>query len=82
MKFFSLEKFLLFSTCQTHTICQRNEGNNYPKEIFQHIQQLIFLLICFCYTKKEIFEMMKDSGLTDIKFSKKTPYWVAIGIKN
>ena len=34
------------------------------------------------FTKKEIFEMMKDSGLTDIKFSKKTPYWVAIGIKN
>ena len=34
------------------------------------------------FTQSEIFEMMKNSGLTDIKFSKKIPYWVAVGIKN
>ena len=34
------------------------------------------------FTKYEIIEMMRSCGLTDIKFSEKAPYWVAVGIKN
>ena len=33
------------------------------------------------FTKNEIFTMMKDCGLTNIKFSDKIPFWVAVGIK-
>ena len=33
------------------------------------------------FTKDEIFKMMKDSGLCKIQFSKKSPFWVAVGIK-
>ena len=33
------------------------------------------------FTKDEIYTMMQCSGLTDIKFSQKRPYWVAVGIK-
>ena len=33
------------------------------------------------FTKNEIYKMMKKSGLTDIKFSKNSPYWVAVGVK-
>ncbi len=33
------------------------------------------------FTKKEILEMMIESGLTDIRFSNNIPYWVAIGFK-
>ena len=33
------------------------------------------------FTKKEILVMMKDSGLENIKFSKKAPFWVAVGEK-
>ena len=33
------------------------------------------------FTKKEILKMMEDSGLTNIKFSNKIPYWVAVGEK-
>ena len=33
------------------------------------------------YTKKEIIKLMENSGLTDIKFSNRMPYWVAIGFK-
>ena len=33
------------------------------------------------FTKNEIFTMMKDCGLTNIKFSDKVPFWVAVGIK-
>lgn len=33
------------------------------------------------FSKSEIEEMMKNSGLEEIKFSKNEPYWHAIGIK-
>ncbi len=33
------------------------------------------------FTKKEIFSMMTDAGLTSITFSNRTPFWVAIGYK-
>ena len=33
------------------------------------------------YTKKEIIKLMENSGLTDINFSNRMPYWVAIGFK-
>ena len=33
------------------------------------------------FTKNEIYKMMKVSGLINIKFSEKSPYWVAVGIK-
>ena len=33
------------------------------------------------FTKIEIVNMMEKSGLTNIKFSEKTPYWVAVGEK-
>ena len=33
------------------------------------------------YSKKEIFEMMDQSNLYDIKFSDEPPYWVAVGFK-
>ena len=33
------------------------------------------------FIKKEIINMMEKSGLTNIKFSNKVPYWVAIGEK-
>lgn len=33
------------------------------------------------FTKKEISEMMKWSGLKNIKFSEKIPFWVAVGEK-
>ena len=33
------------------------------------------------FTKDEIYKMMQCSGLTDIKFSQNSPYWVAVGIK-
>lgn len=34
------------------------------------------------FTKNEIYEMMKDSGLKSITFSSTTPFWVAVGYKN
>jgi hypothetical protein len=33
------------------------------------------------FTKKEIYKMMKDSGLEKIKFKNSAPYWTAIGFK-
>ena len=33
------------------------------------------------FNKKQIHEMMKNSGLTDIQFSPQSPYWHAIGKK-
>ena len=33
------------------------------------------------FTKKEILEMMLDCDLVNIKFSEKTPFWVAVGEK-
>ena len=33
------------------------------------------------FTQKEIFEMMERSGLKNIVFSNKSPYWVAVGFK-
>jgi len=33
------------------------------------------------FTKKEIYSMMVDAGLIDIKFSNDIPYWTAIGFK-
>ena len=33
------------------------------------------------FTKEEITLMMKEAGLINIKFSDKTPYWVAVGEK-
>ncbi len=33
------------------------------------------------FTKKKIKEMMQEAGLTDIQFSPKEPFWVAVGIK-
>ena len=33
------------------------------------------------FTKDEIYRMMDKAGLTEIKFSDKIPYWVAVGIK-
>lgn len=33
------------------------------------------------FTKIEIVNMMEKSGLTNIKFSEKSPYWVAVGEK-
>ena len=33
------------------------------------------------FSKKEIFEMMKKSGLYKIKFSNSMPYWVALGYR-
>ena len=34
------------------------------------------------FTKEEIKELMVSSGLINIKFSDKAPYWVALGEKN
>ena len=34
------------------------------------------------FTKIEIKQMMTNSGLTDIYFSDKMPYWCAVGLKN
>ena len=33
------------------------------------------------FTKAEIGEMMTSAGLSNIRFSDRTPYWVAVGIK-
>lgn len=33
------------------------------------------------FSKEEIEEMMKNAGLTEIKFSQNEPYWVAVGKK-
>ena len=33
------------------------------------------------FTKTEIRKMMLETGLTNIKFSEKIPYWVAVGEK-
>ena len=33
------------------------------------------------FTKKEIYKMMEESGLENIKFRKKPPFWTAIGFK-
>ncbi len=33
------------------------------------------------FTKNEILTMMEDCGLTNVKFSDKVPFWVAVGIK-
>jgi len=33
------------------------------------------------FSKKEIENLLEEAGLTEIKFSDKTPYWHAIGIK-
>jgi hypothetical protein len=33
------------------------------------------------FTKKEIFKMMKQSGLEKISFKNSVPYWTAIGFK-
>ena len=34
------------------------------------------------FTKTEISEMMKEADLKNIKFSDKSPFWVAVGEKN
>ena len=34
------------------------------------------------FTKIQIVEMMKESGLINIKFNNKSPFWVAVGEKN
>ena len=34
------------------------------------------------YSREEIYEMMEKAGLENIKFSEKTPFWVALGVKN
>ena len=33
------------------------------------------------FTKQEIQSMMEKSGLEHIKFSEKTPFWCAVGVK-
>ena len=33
------------------------------------------------YTKKQIKNMLKKAGLYNIKFSKKAPFWCAVGFK-
>ena len=33
------------------------------------------------FTKKEIYSMMIDAGLTNIEFSKAIPFWTALGYK-
>ena len=33
------------------------------------------------YTKEQIRDMMKDSGLENIAFSPAAPYWCAVGYK-
>ena len=33
------------------------------------------------YSKKQIKKMLKHAGLYNIKFSKKAPFWCAIGLK-
>ena len=33
------------------------------------------------FTRAEIEQMMKDAGLTDIRFSDREPYWVACGVR-
>ncbi|SVB89997.1 uncharacterized protein METZ01_LOCUS242851 [marine metagenome] len=33
------------------------------------------------FTKKEIYSMMIDAGLTDIEFSNEVPFWTALGYK-
>ena len=33
------------------------------------------------FTKDGIFKMMSNAGLTKIQFSKKSPFWVTVGIK-
>ena len=33
------------------------------------------------FSKKQITKMMVDSGLTQIQFSNKAPYWCVVGIK-
>ena len=33
------------------------------------------------FTKKEIKEMMHESGLSSIEFKDNEPYWIAIGYK-
>ena len=33
------------------------------------------------FTKKEIYKMMKQSGLHKIKFKREEPFWTAIGFK-
>lgn len=34
------------------------------------------------FSKNEIYNMMIESGLTEIKFSESIPFWCAVGIKN
>ena len=33
------------------------------------------------FTKKEIYSMMTEAGLTDIEFSNEVPFWTAMGYK-
>ncbi len=33
------------------------------------------------YSKKQIKEMLENGGLYNIKFSKKAPFWCAVGLK-
>lgn len=33
------------------------------------------------FTKAEIEQMMREAGLTEIRFSDRTPYWTAVGVK-
>ena len=33
------------------------------------------------FTKDQIDELMRSAGLTDIEFSKHSPYWCAVGYK-
>ena len=33
------------------------------------------------FTKKEVEKMLLDAGFVEIKFSKNTPYWVALAWK-
>ena len=33
------------------------------------------------FSKKEIFSMMKNNGLVNIRFSDTAPFWCAVGFK-
>ena len=34
------------------------------------------------FSRLEIEQMMKDSGLKEIRFSEQEPYWCAMGVKS
>ena len=33
------------------------------------------------FSKREIYKMMEDNGLVDIRFSDDAPFWCALGFK-